>query len=272
MANLINKRGISIVVELGSYEVPETRLIACLVDLRKLYDNLKTRPSTTLEMAKTLGFVAPTSGGFYRKLKSLEAFGLIQNVSRGVFQVTQLGASLLFEREDENRRGKLLREAVMNVKLWAELYKEKGKNPPEKMFGLLSSITKAEPSQIDKHQEEIRRWYIEDIAQVPDEVLQLVEEEQTQGLSSTSANYNAGANQPKGQGFSPMMSTASVQQQGLKPLTFENMTIFLPEYDMRNAWDRLQKYMKVYLEMHPETTESPTQKHEGVSGEQSQEQ
>jgi hypothetical protein len=54
-----------------------------------------------------------------------------------------------------------------------------------------------------------------------------------------------------------------VQQQGLKLLTFENMTILLPEHDMKKAWDRLQKYMKVYLEMHPETTEPPQQKQEG---------
>ncbi|MGI0012422.1 MAG: hypothetical protein ACREBU_03110 [Nitrososphaera sp.] len=214
-------------MNLGAYEVPEIRLTTCLADIRKIYNSVKSQPSSSLTLAKQLGYAAPKSGGFYRKLSSYQQYGLLENAGRGMFQVTKLAIDLMFPTNDEIKRG-TYNQAVMNVQLWHEIYKLHQKNLPENIFGLLMNITKAEPSQIEKYQDDIRRWYLEDIALVESKHYSVNLKDSVSVSDSVSASVTRGS-----------VETATIP--------FEHMSVTLSKSDPHGDWEVLQEYMRVYL-------------------------
>jgi hypothetical protein len=221
-------------MRLGAYEIPETRLTACLADVRKIYNDVKSQPSPTLSIAKALGYAAPKSGGFYRKLDSYLQYELLQNAGRGIFQVTRLAMDLMFPTSEEQKK-RSYKQAVMNVALWRELYKDAKKNPPENIFGLLNNITRAEPGEIEKYQDDIRRWYLEDIALVPDDVL---EEDQPKSLISVESNNKRDTMQ---------QTAAQSQPENMIGIGYGDVKAFLPKENTVQAWNTLKAIVEAYV-------------------------
>jgi hypothetical protein len=158
-------------MKLGAYEIPSVRLKPnCLEILKKTYDVIKGGEITNVDLAKLLGYTNPRSGGFYENVHSLLLFALIEG--RGKFRVTDIGKQLAYPPSDEYKRNTLLKEAVFNVPLWKEIFKRRGKKIDDEFWYTLQDITKAESPDIHKVEKQIRRWYLEDILLVPDEIIE----------------------------------------------------------------------------------------------------
>src|SRR4051812_1404421 len=116
-------------MELGAFEIPEIRLYPdCIALIKTIYDAIGSDSISSLDLAKTLGYASNTTTTFYRRLNSMVIYGLIER--RGKFVITDLGKKLAYP-ESEGTRKKLIKEAILSVPLWREIYNKYGKNPPE---------------------------------------------------------------------------------------------------------------------------------------------
>jgi hypothetical protein len=157
--------------KVGSFHLPMTRLSPNAInDIKVLYESTIGKAEIpSIEIARILGFSSPSSGGFYRRLNSLILYGLIEPASRGIFKISQLGKDIQIP-SDEYHRKQAFRKAVFNVPLWKSLYDRVKKNP-DNLYSHLISITAAEPLHVRNAEDDIKRWYIEDISLVSNEVL-----------------------------------------------------------------------------------------------------
>ncbi len=171
---------------IGSFEVPEVRLYPTLVtDMQKIYDNILSGEIGSNDLAKLLGYVANTSGTFYRKLASIQSYGLLEG--RGTVRVSDLGKRVAHPEDDKQRR-LAMRQAILHVKLWDELYRQYKKNPPLDTFWVqIKNITGIESPKAQKIQSQVRKWYMEDVAQISDDLDledKTMQQQESKGLSS----------------------------------------------------------------------------------------
>jgi hypothetical protein len=174
-------------MKLGLHEIPESRLVPnCVTDIKKIYDTVKFEQIASKDLAKLLGYTFATSGRFYLRLKSLITYGLLQSGN----SVTPLGYEISYpespEQEDRARK-----KAIFNVTLWRELYKQVGKNPPAEFWIPLKTAAGVDAPSAQKNAPIIKKWYLEDIGLVPDDVLKesiYGESAETKGLSSNNDN------------------------------------------------------------------------------------
>ena len=131
-----------------------------------------------------------------------------------------------------------MKEAVFHIPLWAELFKKFGKNPPAENFWVqIKSIIGVESPIAQKAEAQIRKWYMEDIAQISDDVLtenkdQPSEKGESEGLSSNKSNIRSVSQAPE----------------HIEQIPFgDDITIWLPKNNIEKAWEFAQEYMKVYL-------------------------
>lgn len=224
-------------MQLGTYEIPETRLFpTCINDLKKIYEQAHADPISSNDVAKALGFAAVTSGGFYRKLNSLVTYGLLDQVGRGTFKVSQLGTDSIFPADADHK--KEYKQAVMNVALWAELYKKFKKNLPENIFVSLKNLTGAEPQQVQNAEKDVRKWYLDDIMLIPDEFL------------NEEKSYMAQESSKKQEANSTIADQVQNLKEDLLTIPFGNKYVVqLPANEsLSRAWSRLKKYMDLYVE------------------------
>lgn len=167
-------------MQLNQHHIPEMRLYpGCINDLKSIYDAVGSEPASTVDVAKMLGYSSNTTGAFYRRLESLDAYGLIQR--HGKVRVSALGKRVTYP-EGENDRKTALKEAILHVSLWSEIYKKFGKNIPAENFWVqIKNITGIEAPAAQKVESVIRKWYVEDMAQVSDEIAQAPQSADTKG-------------------------------------------------------------------------------------------
>jgi len=166
-------------MQLGVFNyIPETRFVPTAVnDIKLIYDGSSERDKIELdEIASILGYKQPKGGALYRRIHSMIAYGLMSG--RGIFKITEMGKEIADSFHDYERRKQLYRQAILSVTLWSELYKTFKKNPPENLEDSLEEITGAEPDEVEKVANDIRRWYIEDIGMLPENL-------QTVGFTTT---------------------------------------------------------------------------------------
>jgi hypothetical protein len=236
---------------LGSFLVPISRLNPnSLNDLKTLYQatvGLTEIPNQ--DIAKAWSLSSPNSGGFYRRLNSLILYGLLQPASKGKFKITQLGKDILFPYSEDHKK-QSYKKAVLNVDLWSELYRIiKNKNPPDSIFSHLRTITHAEPIQIEKAERDIRRWYLEDISLIPDEILQEKDVEQTQQKEFSSQEYYNHNNGEKSMLTTNQPPTNS--QSESEEYSFENgkVLIRLPKDNKTEVWSRVKQVLDIYMKI-----------------------
>ena len=134
---------------------------------KTLYESFKSAEATNLlTVAKVLGHKTDKSGGFISKLADLRAYGLL--TKRGI-KVTDLGKKLTYDPSDEERN-KALKEVLLNVPLWKELYSKFGKTPPTSNFWVkLTEITGLEAPDAQKIEESVRNAYLADFQYLKEE-------------------------------------------------------------------------------------------------------
>jgi hypothetical protein len=161
--------------KLGAFEIPLSRLFPNAIDdLRKVYDATRGNDDFgSPEVARAWNLKSHDSGGFYRRLNSLLLYGLVESISKGRFIITPLGKDILYpDPSNENHRKQLFTQAALNVQLWKELYSRVQKNPPPNIYSQLKSITGADAPQVQEAENQVRRWYLEDVSLVADEFVQ----------------------------------------------------------------------------------------------------
>ncbi|MGI0062411.1 MAG: hypothetical protein ACREBA_08170, partial [Nitrosotalea sp.] len=128
-------------MQLGSYEIPEVRLVPEVLEILKKVNNGLSDGGTiqSINLAKLLGYKFGTESQFYRKIRSMLYYGLLEG--KGTFRITDLGKSLLIPLNTEEEKT-LRSTAVLHVPLWREIYNRYTKSPPRDDFWIqLMNIT-----------------------------------------------------------------------------------------------------------------------------------
>lgn len=117
------------------------------------------------KIGTVFGYKQYSTGIFYRILGSMVAYGLLEKSGGVEYRVTELGTALCFP--DPEKETSLKNKAILNVKLWNELFKKHGKNIPKENFQIqLKNIAKVEPKEAQKIENKIKKWYIDDVSLV----------------------------------------------------------------------------------------------------------
>lgn len=229
-------------MQLGQYSIPDTRLFPeTIQDVKTVYDSIQSGETTSLDLAKILGYTSNTTGAYYKRLSSLTGYGLIEKGAK--FRVSELGKRIAYPESDYDKK-LAIKDSILHIPLWAELFRKYDKNPPAENFWVqIKGITGIESPTAQKAESQIRKWYMEDVAQISDDVIKEIkgqgsEKDQTKSLSSKEDN------------------TKSMSQQLISPdqekLEFGGSVLLLPKKDLKKEWEKLQKYMKIYLEDYQE--------------------
>jgi len=166
-------------VRVGKYEIPDMRLYPVLVEaVKKIYEKFKSEEATdTLTVAKLLGHKTDKSGAFLRKLACLRAYGLIDK--RGI-RVTEIGKKLTYGVTEEEKN-EALKQAVLNIPLWKELFSKWGaKLPTENFWVDLAKITGLEAPDAQKLEEIVKKAYLDDVRYI-----KLAEKPKKEGIEVT---------------------------------------------------------------------------------------
>lgn len=155
-------------MKVGKYDIPNMRLHPSLFAATKLlYESFKSEePPDALTVAKVLGHKTEKSGAFVSKLADLRSYGLL--TKRGL-KVTDLGKKLTYDPSDEERN-KALKEALLNIPLWKELYSRFRRTLPTSKFWVqLTTITGLEAPDAQKIENNVRNAYLADFQYLKEE-------------------------------------------------------------------------------------------------------
>jgi hypothetical protein len=230
-------------LRIGSHEIPEIRFNSgAFSDIKKIYDNVKSvdRQIHANDLAVLLGYKTPTSGGFYRRINSLISYGLLEG--RGKFRVTKNGEDMLYPR-DEDHRKQLLRESVLRIPLWNEFYKKFRRELPENLWLEIKDLTGVSSAEAQNVEKEVRRWYLNDTEPIAGEnSLPVLSEKLRGGLDSKLSEETH--RDPSSQ------SSQTIGCVEIEEIPFAGKyAIKKPaNEDIRKSWERLKKYMDIYLE------------------------
>jgi hypothetical protein len=231
-------------LRIGSYEIPEIRFNSgAFNDIKRIYDNFKSidRQIHANDLALLLGYKTPTSGGFYRRINSLISYGLLEG--RGKFKVTKNGEDILYPRDDDHRK-QLLRESVLRVSLWNEFYKKFKKELPENLWLEIKDLTGVSSAEAQSVEKEVRRWYLNDIEPIAGEdSLPNLSEKLRGDLDSDIAAGDKHEN-PNYPSFSTI---GSIEIEEI-PFAGKYAIKKPANEDIRKSWERLKRYMDIYLE------------------------
>jgi hypothetical protein len=241
-------------LRIGSYEIPEIRFNSgAFNDIKKIYDNVKSvdRQIHANDLALVLGYKTPTSGGFYRRINSLISYGLLEG--RGKFRVTKNGEDIIYPR-DEDHRKLLFRESVLRVSLWNEFYKKYRRDLPENLWLEIKDLTGVSSAEAQSVEKEVRRWYLNDTEQIAEEHSLLNLSEKLHG--GIDSEYGGDTRMiPKYKGI-PTMGSIEIEE---IPFAGKYAIKKPANEDIRKSWERLKKYMDIYLEDFAEESSSVTE-------------
>ena len=155
-------------MKIGKYDIPEMRLYPTLVEAaKKLYESFGLDEATDeLTVAKLLGHETNKSGAFLYKISYMRAYGLLEK--RGL-KVTATTKKLTYD-PDEEERNKALKQILLNIPLWQEIYSKFGKNLPTSNFWVeLTKIAGLEAPAAQKIEENVRNAYLADFQYLKEE-------------------------------------------------------------------------------------------------------
>lgn len=225
-------------MKLGDYYIPEIRLMPNAVDLLdEIYKVKKCKRVLSKDLAIQLGFKYGTEGHFYRKLKTLTSYGLLEG--SGSYQVSKLGESLLHPKTDQIKEIAKTK-AVLNVRLWQLIKDKVGTNPKvDNFWSVLVDITKVDPITAKKEQSKILKWYTSDMELITDSLI---------GIELDGDNSNEDFSKKQDVGSNLSSSKKLEVDEDIETISFDRYTIMLPKGDLSKEWVKLKKYMDIKLE------------------------
>lgn len=221
-------------MKLGDYEIPDVRLTPITVDtLEEIYKVKKRGKIQSKDLAIFLGFKYGTEPHFYKKIRALIGFGLMNG--KGIFQISELGESLLHPRNEDERKSALT-NSVLNIPLWKEIYEKHGEKPREDNFwAVIMDITKTDPDTAKKNALKILGWYIADIQHVSNSFI-------SQDETSTSSTETLRSSSTKDNQMSQQMVSPDMQV-----IPFDKCKVIVPKGDLSKEWEILKSYMEIKL-------------------------
>lgn len=153
-------------MKVGTYDIPDHRLEPTLIDAtKKIYEKFRSDEADKESVAQLLGHKS-ASGAFAQKLSNMRAYGLI--TKRGI-KVTELGKKITYG-DTEEIRNNALKEAILNIPLWSEIYSKHGVDLPKEDFWVdLRTITGLEAPDAQKLEDDVRKAYIQDTRNIVEE-------------------------------------------------------------------------------------------------------
>lgn len=244
-------------MKVGSFEIPDHRLIPkAVADTKKIYDVVKTGGIKTSEIGEVFEYRTYATGVFYSRLNAMISYGLLQKIRSTSYQVTDLGMELCYP--DPDKQATLINKAVLNVELWKKFFDQFKKNPPNTNFWIqIKNFTSIDPKEAQKIESKVKKRYMEDISLVTLDQLErpildmepLSEKNQnTEHLRSSQPQ----ADQSSQQVFVPPITKTSENEL----IQFGKAALSLPKKDLKKQWNKLQKYMEIYLEDYEELEQS----------------
>ena len=240
-------------MKIGNYEIPDIRLSEAIQDVKKIFDKVKNTQDLThyTDIAVMLDYKSKIGGAFYRRLNSLTLFGLLEG--RAKYRVTELGENISYPINEANKN-ELTSKAFLNVPLWNKLYSKHGKQLADNVWFDIKYITGISAPEAQAVEKDVRKWYLEDvvfIAEKPnskneDLSIPLVEEN---SYKINLEDYNIGNNINKENFKSNHQNNLNINETTLEKIPFgKDIIIYLPKGNIIKAWEKAQKYMKLYLE------------------------
>jgi len=158
---------------IGSYEYPDTQLGTLLKTIEILIEKFNGNVQQQKNFAEALGHKTNNSGGFLRKIADLRKYGLIE--ARGIIATER--AKKIIKPIHSNERDEAINKAVLDIKLWEELYQRIGKQIPsaEEFKIHLAEITK-DRDGVTKNTDTIRNLYKDAISYLTSNEGEIVEE------------------------------------------------------------------------------------------------
>lgn len=232
-------------MKLGSFEIPELRLIPTALEILEEIYKIKHRERVgSKDIALLLGYKYGTEPHFYRKLKTLISYGLLEG--QGNFTISSLGEQILYPKTDEERQ-RTRTKAIMSVKFWEEIYKKHGKNPRQDNFwAVLNDVAKLSPDKAKAIQGKIFKWYSDDMAHVVEKYV----DDDNPIVTETKDLRSGYTNQPSLQ--QELVPPVLANNQDHELIQFGKASLSLPKKDLAKQWKKLQRYMEIFLEDYEE--------------------
>jgi hypothetical protein len=242
-------------LKIGNYEIPDIRLSEAIQDVKKIFDKVKNTQDLThyTDIAVMLDYKSKIGGAFYRRLNSLTLFGLLEG--RAKYRVTELGENISYPIDEANKN-ELTSKAFLSVPLWNKIYSKHGKQLSDNVWFDIKNITGISAPEAQAVEKDVRKWYLEDVVFV-------VEKPNSKNEDSTSItlleennskpnfeDYKVGGNINK-ENFKSnnYQNNFNINETTLEKIPFgKDIIIYLPKGNILKAWEKAQKYMKLYLE------------------------
>ena len=242
-------------MKIGNYEIPDIRLSEVIQDVKKIFDKVKNTQDLThyTDIAVMLDYKSKIGGAFYRRLNSLTLFGLLEG--RAKYRVTELGENISYPIDEANKN-ELTSKAFLSVPLWNKIYSKHGKQLSDNVWFDIKNITGISAPEAQAVEKDVRKWYLEDVVFVVEKSnsknedstsITLLEENNSK---SNFEDYKVGGNINK-ENFKSnnYQNNFNINETTLEKIPFgKDIIIYLPKGNILKAWEKAQKYMKLYLE------------------------
>ena len=223
-------------MKVGSFEVPEFRLIPNALDiLETIYKKRNRDKVNSKQIAIDLGYKYGTESHFYRRLKTLLEFGLLEG--SGSYCVSELGEKIL-RPKDEHEKNICKTQAVLNVGLWKNIYDQYKKDVKEDNFWpIIVDITKISRDKAVELNSKLFKWYTDDMAHLDEKLVgvELAENTNDSKLPNPkSLRSGTGTQKPE-------------VDEDMESIIFDRYTVILPKGDLKEEWETLKSYMDIKL-------------------------
>ncbi len=240
-------------MKIGNYEIPDIRLSEAIQDVKKIFDKVKNTKDLThySDIAVMLDYKSKIGGAFYRRLNSLTLFGLLEG--RAKYRITELGENISYPIND-GQKNELSSKAFLNVLLWNKLYSKHGKHLPDNVWFDIKNITGISAPESQSVEKEVRKWYLDDVVFVAEKLSGRNEEQEgVDADNETNSIKEVANNANKNEPIMLYQDGITLNETVLEKIPFgKDIIIYLPKGNVMKAWDKAQKYMKLYLEDHEE--------------------
>ena len=260
-------------MKIGNYEIPDIRLSEAIQDVKKIFDKVKNTQDLThyTDIAVMLDYRSKIGGAFYRRLNSLTLFGLLEG--RAKYRVTELGENISYPIDEANKN-ELTSKAFLSVPLWNKIYSKHGKQLSDNVWFDIKNITGISAPEAQAVEKDVRKWYLEDVVFVVEKSnsknedstsITLLEENNSK---SNFEDYKVGGNINK-ENFKSnnYQNNFNIYETTLEKIPFgKDIIIYLPKGNILKAWEKAQKYMKLYLEDFEEELQNNTNNNSNDNG------
>jgi len=242
-------------LKIGNYEIPDIRLSEAIQDVKKIFDKVKNTQDLThyTDIAVMLDYRSKIGGAFYRRLNSLTLFGLLEG--RAKYRVTELGENISYPIDEVNKN-ELTTKAFLSVSLWNKIYSKHGKQLSDNVWFDIKNITGISAPEAQAVEKDVRKWYLEDVVLVVEKPISKNEDSTSITLLEENnskpnfEDYKVGSNINK-ENFKSnnYQNNFNINETSLEKIPFgKDIIIYLPKGNILKAWEKAQKYMKLYLE------------------------